>query len=317
MMDMTSSFSVDRPLLSPLNPNLLTAPAVQFEQQLTQWLWTGASGAVVTGAARSGKTTALDAIAQRVCDRRERSVPVFRMNVARRDRPTIVSVYRQLCWPAGLKITSRQTADELAMSYLHCMADAADKFGVGQIILLVDECQRLTPDQFDVFAELYDRLRMIDRWLLTVFIGNDFETQRLTERMTSGAHAHIRGRFFRQRWTFHGLRSVKEVRDCLAQYDGLPHPFETDRSLVQGLLPESINTGFRLSSVAELFWRAFRDIQKRYKLDSWGMESFAITTNTLLADFLPRYGVDELNEEMIAEAIRISGLLPDIVSTQS
>lgn len=307
----------DLPLFSPLSPTLLTAPSVEFEQNLTRWLWTGASGAVVMGAARMGKTTALDELSQRICDRRQRSVPLFRMSMPRRDTSTITSVFRQLCWPVGLQVGRRQTADDLAMSYLHCMADAADKFGVAQIVLLVDECQRLSPDQFDVFAELYDRLRMIKKFLLTVFIGNDRETHLLTEKMNSDAYAHIRGRFFRERWTFHGLRSVKEVRYCLGQYDNLQHPFDTDRSIVQGVLPETIDTGFRLSSAAPMFWQVFRDYQKRLHLDSWGMESFAITTNTLLADFLPRYGVGALNEEMIEEAIKLSGLLPNMVVQQS
>ena len=41
---------------------------------------------------------------------------------------------------------------------------------------------------------------------------------------------------------------------------------------------------------------------------------FSITTNTLVADFLPKYGIENLNEEMVEEAVRISGLLPSMVS---
>jgi len=315
-MDFSTDVHEDLPPLAPMNPTLQTPPMCQLEQRLTQWLWTGASGAVVTGAARVGKTTALDILVPKVFDRYQRPVPVFRVSIPRRDRPSIVSACRQLCVAVGLRVSDRDTADRLAETYLHYMADTAEQFGVGQLVLVVDECQRLTPDQFDVFAELYDRLRRINRWLLTVFVGNDLETRMLIERMDSDSYAHIRGRFFLNRWTFPGLRSVQDVRDCLAQYDTIRHPLDTDRSLVQGTLPEALSTDFRLATEAGLLWRVFRDQQKRCKLGDWGMQSFSITVNTLLADLLTRYGLEALDEDMVETAIRVSGLIPDQVTVQ-
>lgn len=313
-MDIHPFRNCDLPLLSPLNPTLQTAPASELFQQLTQWLWTGKVGAIVTGPARVGKTTALETLGRQLRDRRQRPVPVFTTSVERLDKPSVKSLNWQLCADAGIKTTQRQTSYQLSTSFAHWLLDAADLAGVGQIVLLVDECQRLTPDQFDAFADLYNKLRVKKRLLLTVFIGNDQETGRLADTMSSSAYAHICGRFFRERLTFHGLRSLNEVRDCLAQYDTLTHPFDTECNIVQGVLMEAKNSGFRLASAAPLFWRVFRDYQKQYRLTDWGMESFTITTNTLLADFLPRYGIENLSEEMVDEAIRISGLLSSNVT---
>jgi len=313
-MDTQPFEDFDLPLFSPLYPTLKTEPIFELAQKLTQWLWTGRVGAIVTGPARVGKTTALETVSRHLCDRRQRPVPVFLTAVEKLDHPTIKSMNWQLCQDAEIKTTKNQTAYQLSSAFGQWLMDEAARHDVSQMVLLIDECQRLTPDQFNAFADLYNKLRKKKRYLLTVFVGNAQETSRLFEIMSSDAYAHIRGRFFNERWRFHGLRSLQEVRDCLAQYDTLPHPFDTDRSIVHGHLPEAMDSDFRLASAAPLFWSVFQDYQQRFKLTEWGMESFSITTNTLVADFLPKYGIENLNEEMVEEAVRISGLLPSMVS---
>lgn len=306
--------TANHPVLCPLNPVISTPAMLDLENQLTQWLWTGATGAVIAGASRSGKTTSFDEICSRLRARNGRSIPVLRMTMPLRDQKTVLSVYRQLCWAAGLNISGRHTADELAVRYLHLISDVMAEHGLEQALLVVDECQRLSPLQFNVFAELYDRLRSIQKTLMTVFVGNDPETWRLIDGMDSDQYAHIHGRFFLHRRAFSGIQSAKEVSYCLAQYDALRYPEKSGRTYVEAFLPQAVAAGFRLASASNLFWRVFRGYQQRFKIGSWGMQSFSITTNTLLSDFLPRYGVDELGEAMIDEAIRLSGLVPSLVT---
>lgn len=314
MMDRPSTVNGDLPLLSPLSPILQTASTQALEEKVTQWLWTGVTGALVTGEARVGKTTALEILAQHLSDRQGSAVPVFFTSLEQLDRPNIKSLNWQLCVDAEVKTTQRQASYQLSASFAQRLMDETHVGGVKQVVLLIDECQRLTPDQFNALADLYNKLRAKKRLLLIVFMGNDQETSQLVELMSSKAYAHIRGRFFRTGWCFQGLRSVKEVRDCLAQYDTLPHPFLPGCSIVEGVIPEAKASGFRLAGAAPMFWRVFRDYQKRYRLTDWGMESFTITTHALLADFFPRYGLAALNEEMIEAAIGVSCLVPSLVS---
>ncbi|ROT99905.1 ATP-binding protein [Marinobacter sp. R17] len=303
------------PVLHPWQLVLDTPAMAQLRGEITQWLWTGLPGAIIAGPARVGKTTALDAVCDDLVDRSGRHIAVFRVSMPMRDQFTVVSVFRQLCTGAGLEFTQRHTADQLADRYIHCIADAMAETGIAQAVLMVDECQRLTPKQFNAFAELYDRLRALERALLVVFVGNDAETWSLIDGMDPHYYAHLHGRFFRVRREFRGISSAQEVGDCLRQYDTRRHPPESGRTFVAEFLPEAVAAGFRLASASSLLWRVFRDYQKAYKLDAWGMQSFAITTNTLLTDFLPRYGVDALDEQMVEEALRMSGLIPSLVHT--
>jgi hypothetical protein len=295
-------------------PVFQTGPALEFRHKVMQWLWTGRIGAVVTGAARIGKTTAVEILSDTLYDRYQRPVPVFIMAVEQLDKPTIKSINWQLCSDAGIRTTKNQTSYQLSTAFVHWLLDETDRCDVAQIVLFIDECQRLTPDQFDAFADLYNKLRVKKRYSLTVFMGNDDETSRLTETMKTKAFAHIRGRFFNERWRYRGLRSIGEVRDCLSQYDQLISPKGSGASLIKELLPEASVSEFRLAHAAPLFWGVFQNYKQRCRLTEWGMESFAIATNTLLADLLPRYGLENLTEEMVEEAVRISGLVPSLVS---
>lgn len=308
-----TALDYDHPVLQPWKLVLDTPAMTQLRHDLNQWLWTGIPGAVVAGPARVGKTTAIERVFWNMVDRSNRPVPVFRVSIPLRDQSTMVSVYRQLCFSANLKVLRRDTADQLADRFIHYVSDAMHEADVVQAALVVDECQRLTPRQFNAFAELYDKLRLNDRILLIVFVGNDTETWSLLDGMDPSYFAHLHGRFFRIRRNYRGIASAEEVKYCLAQYDRLRHPPKTGPTFVAHYLPDAVNNGFRLASAASLFWRVFRGFQKQYRFDSWGMQSFSITTNTLLSDFLPRYGADALDEEMVEEAIRMSCLVPSLV----
>lgn len=312
-MKLVSEPEQDHPLLHPWEVVLDTQAMAQLHQDVTQWLWTGMPGAIYAGPERTGKTTALEKVCNDLVDRKGRQVPVVRVNIPLRDQSTVVSVYRQLCWSAGLVVLSRDTADQMADRFIHFIADEMSEAGVVQAVLIVDECQRLSPRQFNVFAELYDRLRSIQRALLVVFMGNDRETWSLIDSMDPKYFAHLHGRFFRVRRVYRGIASAEEVKYCLAQYDRLRHPPKSGHTFVAQYLPEAVNSGFRLASASGLFWRVFRSFQKEYKLDSWGMQSFSITTNTLLTDFLPRYGTDALDDDMVEQALRMSGLIPTLI----
>jgi hypothetical protein len=102
------------------------------------------------------------------------------------------------------------------------------------------------------------------------------------------------------------------VHRCLIQYDQLRYP-DDGPTYTEYFLSEAIKQGWKLSTVSEDLWRIFRDYQRQYKIDSWGMQYFLVTVNTLLTDFLPTHGVEHINDDMIHESVRVSGLIPSLI----
>lgn len=297
------------------NPTALrfTTPAIQqLKEDLHRWLWTGATGALVTGTSRAGKTTALCELTDHLYTRGKIKIPTCFVSIPNRDQPTMTSLFRLLCLSMNLRVTNHDRADHLANRLIHYLADTATQANCAQMVLIVDEMQRLKARQFDAFAELYDELLRLNIRLMVLFVGNDPECWSLVEQIEQPAYAHIYGRFFNQGAPFLGLTSKAEVKVCLAQYDTLRYPPDGP-TYTQFFLPEAFEQGWRFASVSDDLWRVFRAYQRNYKITSWGMQYFTATVNTLLTDYLPKQGIQDIDDEILHECIRLSHIIPSLV----
>jgi len=306
----------DHPVFHPNRLRLKTEAMKKLNEDLHRWLWTGATGGLITGGARVGKTTALLELSNRLYTRAKVAVPAYYVSVPDRDQRTIVSVFRHLCWSANLRVKRNDRADHLADRYVHFIVDKAVETGCSNAVLIVDEMQRLVASQLNAFAELYDKLLLLDVSLTVIFVGNDPECWRLIEQIETSQYAHIHGRFFTQGLSIQGLTSKAQVQSCLNQYDKLHYP-ENGPAYTEYFLPEAAKNGWRLSSLSSDIWRVFSSYKKDYQVESWGMKYFTATINTLLSDFLPHHGVEQFDDDMVHECIRISGLVPSLVRPAS
>jgi hypothetical protein len=302
----------DHPVFSPQELHFETNAMDHLCNELHRWLWNGITGGLVYGHARDGKTKAVLAMIDRLFTRGAVQVPVYYVSTPPRDRRVILTIFRQLCWKHDLRVKDRDPADILAERFVNFIADNAKKTACQNAVLIVDEMQRLHVGQFDAFSEIYDKLQLLKINLMVVFVGNDPACWRIINHIERPGYAHIRGRFFIQGIAFNGLLNKQDVTRCLDQYDTLRFP-DHGSTYTNFFLPEHVEQGWKLATLSGDVWRIFREYQKHYKLTSWGMQYFISTINTLLTDFLPRYGVDSIDDDMIHEAIRISGLVPSLV----
>ena len=298
-----SEFFIETPMITKLN------------ERIHQWLWNGSTGGLILGDYRMGKTRAMQDISSKLENRHGQPIPTFRMSMTRRDVYTVASVFRNLCYSLNKNISSQATADQMSNNLLHFFAEQSQQNDSSQIVLIVDEMQRLTLRQLEAFAEIHDALAELKINLCVIFVGNISESQSLLQSVMSPNYELIRGRFFIQSYLFYGLKSHSDVLACLEEFDKKNY-FTTDQhSITQYFLSEGHSAGWRLTSISNEIWQVFYENYKtRLNLESWGMHYFISTIKTLLIDYLPRYGVDDTNAvlEMIDESIKVSGLVPDL-----
>ena len=302
----------DHPVFHPKRFHIETPAMKKMHDDLLRVLWTGATGALILGPSRAGKTRAMETLASQLHTRSNDPIPTFYISIPPRDQSTILHVFRQLCYSENLRVTNRDRSDHLSDRFVHYIADKAVEANCPYVILIIDEMQRLQLRQFGAFAELYDKLSLLGITMTVLFVANDQECINLLERIEDPEYAHIRGRFFTQRFYFHGLTSKEQVKYCLLQYDTLRYPVQGP-TYTEYFLPEAVKRGWRLASLSREIWRVFYGYKKNLNIDSWGMQYFTSTINTLLIDFLPQHGVEEFDDEMVHECIRISGLIPSLV----
>jgi hypothetical protein len=317
MIKANSSDYYEHPIFSSHNLNLQTEAISKLSDEIHQWVWTGSTGGLVTGMARVGKTTALLKIASNLVSRSNKPIPTFYVSIPARDQHTITAIHRQLCISVNLRNTSCDRADHLADRFVQYLVEISAEKSIKKIVLIIDEMQHMEPTQFDAFAEISDKLTLFDITLTVIFIGNDPGCWHLINIINNEAHAPIRGRFFTQGTAFNGLKSSKDVRQCLSQYDQVRFP-QGGPTYTEFFLSNQYKSGWRLSNLADDLWRVFHGYQKEYQIKSWGMQYFIATVNTLLTDFLPRLDITEdIDDEVIHECIRVSSLLPSLIKPKN
>jgi hypothetical protein len=63
-----------------------------------------------------------------------------------------------------------------------------------------------------------------------------------------------------------------------------------------------------------MIWSVYSEYKKQYKIRSWGIQYFASTIRILLSDFISQAGSSDIDEDIISECIKISGLIPSLVT---
>lgn len=291
----------------------------RLKDQITQCLWNGISGAAVYGSYRVGKTRAINHIKEQLINCHGQSIPARFVSVAPRDYGTIAGVYKNICHSWGFKMKTRITADDMSNLICHHLGELSLSNDTKQVVLIVDELQRLNMNQFEAFAELHDKLSSIGSNLFVLFTGNDSAMNKVHKKLNNENYELIRGRFFTQEFRFHGIRKFDELKACLGSYDIDQYP-ENGSTYTHYFLKNCVNKNWRLDSLSEMIWSEYIEHFKiPLKINSWPMQYFVAMVRVLITDFLPKHGVEDqdLLLSMIHESINVSGLVKNQVRKAS
>lgn len=304
----------DHPLFDPFSLRLETPMVRDLEQTIKHWVWTGLPGGLVIGGSRMGKTTAAEIIANRIVDRRRNKLPATIISIPRRDRHTIKAVVNVLAQTLDPDIGLRLTTDVLVNTILYRLSDLACLTNSRVVLLFVDEIQRLHPTQLQVFADLYDVLKLSGIRLVVIFLANSDESSRLIEAMKLRENRHIYGRFFTKLHTFRGIYSKAVVNKVMSEFDNTYYPSEEDCSYTEYFCQSDFNNGFRFSHLSDLVWKTYKNLFKdRCLLDDWPAQYFFNSMCILLIDYLYKLPAKEISQDIIEACIEASNIIPDIV----
>lgn len=298
----TNDFTISTPMVTDLRRVVLG------------WIARGYIGAFILGKPRIGKSRGLALIKDTLINRTGKRLPTFIVSIPQRDCATIKSLYTILCVSLGFKPNRSASATDMACLVTHFLSDAAIMAGTRQVVLIVDEMQRLSYDQIAIFAEQYDELEREKKHLIVLFVGNYKESSKLLKAIiSSDANDHIRGRFFEHSYHFKGISNKAQLASCLTCYDS-PVAGQT-KSITESLAPHLYRSGWRLASVCDDMWAVFVDYQRGFGFDSLPMQYFVSTVSTLLIDLLPEadLGRPDSLHRLIEQSMSVSGLIPSLI----
>ncbi|MFC3193200.1 ATP-binding protein [Marinicella sediminis] len=294
----------------------IMTPMIQtLSTQINKCLWNGSAGAAVYGDYRLGKTRALDYLIDILMNRQGEKIGAKSISIAPRDQNTIAGIFKNICHSFGFELKARATSDDMSNIVMHHLGDLTLINSTKQVVLIVDEFQRLNVNQLEAFAELYDGLVRCGANLFVLFAGNDSDSLRIRKSIQDDQNELIRGRFFTQEFMFYGIRTYEELVFCLNEFDTRQYP-KDGPTYTKYFVGNTVPDNWRLKSLADNIWPIYlSDFKSQMNIKSWPMQYFISMIRILLTDFLPNHGVgdDGLISEMIRESIRASGLVKNLV----
>ena len=305
------------PLRNPLDLAIRTPMMDKIIEHIEEVLFDYDSGTCLLGTHRIGKSTAMQLIAEFLNSRSDRPAYCHYFSADKLEKNTIKQMYEIFCYQENIETKINAKGLALRELIIFRLLDRLILSGADQILLLIDELQRLNTSQLDALASLHDIFRRLDVNLCIVFVGNTAPSLKLIEVTEDPNNRLIYGRFFENQKEIFGIRSKAELRKCLSEFDRLRYP-EDGPTYTQYFVRDEAPADWKLASLTDLMWDVYKkDFASRItdKHRSWGMKYFISTVRTLLTFYLSSHWTDDRDalRIMISECITRSRIVPERV----
>jgi hypothetical protein len=291
---------------------LLSTPSITiFLTALCQWISNRATGGMVYGPPRFGKTWAIKYLTLMLAEKFGANLPILAMSCLNYTNPREGVFFQDLLRAAGHSLWESGTAAAKRHRLNEFLVEKVERSGQDRLILFVDEAQRLHEQHYNWLIDVHNEMDRNGLVLIVILVGQ----QQLLHQFSAfqkTSKTQIIGRFMVHQLKFQAITSEKDLRACLANYDiNSEYPPDSGFSFTRYYFPAAFDSDLRLESYASIAWQAFREVREELLLPitrEIPMQYFCRTVEYVLTSFgtledLPT----ELSLAQWKDAIRKSG----------
>src|SRR5581483_5242941 len=128
-----------------------------------------------------------------------------------------------------------------------------------RLVLILDEAQKLHEMQYRWLVDVHNELDNRGVGVTWLLVGQE-ELAHQRDVFVMAKRMQIVGRFMVHQYTFTGLQSVEDFKQCLECYDDgelTEHPPHSGWSFTRYFFPAAFANGWRLASQAATLWEVF------------------------------------------------------------
>lgn len=245
---------------------LLATPSIaRLCENIKQWLDSGATGAMVTGLQRFGKSCATNFAIGYVKETYSESFPVLSFNCRDYRRPSEGVFFEELLHAVGHGIPKSGGISAKRNRLTEYLCQLAIQGDHRRLLLFIDEAQNLHEQRYKWLVDVYNELDRQGVKMLVIQVGQpELVHQRLAFQRSK--RNQIVGRFMVHHFQFSGLCGPDDVAYCLQGYDDTEYPSGSGWSFTRFFFPAGFNAGWRLASNAQVLWNSFQNVRVECKL---------------------------------------------------
>lgn len=238
----------------------------ELYSNIIKWIDNQVPGGIIYGAARLGKSKAIECIETMLKNDYGEALPIFRMNMTSHilnDK----NFYEQFLNDVGHEL-KKGTAFEKKERLINLFIFSAMEANSKKIILFIDEANYLEEKEYAWLMDIYNRLMLNHISLTTILVGTN-EILNKKKGFIRNNQQQLIGRFMVFEYHFHGVKNPMDLQICMASYDYmLKYPYNSDWTYTKFFFPDAFELGYKLSSDAEILYNCFDKISREVNCDS-------------------------------------------------
>ena len=206
-------------------------------------------GLYFTGKSGMGKTLALEYLVGYLCER----MPKLRvvLNDGRYSKfPSRRAFYKFYLNSIGDERTSGETAD-LAIRLIRNFVDMARASGLNMIVLLIDEAQQMSFEDFDFLKDVGNQMARDGANLIPIFIAQSPEFTKVVDEIRSSGRVDLISRFVLRHNHFAGFTTAAQLENLFMKIDSEVWHEIPGVTWTEFFCEEAFRSGFRLANHAE------------------------------------------------------------------
>ncbi|MGM8216354.1 ATP-binding protein [Bacillaceae bacterium W0354] len=232
----------------------------ELDSVIRDWLEQRLPGGLVYGDPRLGKSYAINYL-ERLYEN-EDSFQVFRFNCQKFARPNENNFFEFLLRDIKHAFYNRGKANAKRDRLFKYLLERGDNTKRKQLLLFIDDAQRLTEIEFDWLMDLFNELDRYGITLTSILVGQE-ELKYIRSTYIESGMKQIVGRFMVHQYKFQGITSFDSLNYLLAGYDyATDYPVNSGWSYTRYFFPVGFSMGFRLENFTDQLWDAFVKINK-------------------------------------------------------
>lgn len=235
----------------------------EMAEHMLYWINSRIPGAIVYGPPRIGKSRAIKYL-----------IKVFEykypnqwvnLNILTRYRktPNEDSFFEFFLKDVGHDLFDSGKATAKRNRLLNFLLDRGNRTVRNQIVLFVDDAQRLTQPYYDWLMDVYNELDNYGITLTTILVGQTELSHRRNSFLTT--HKQIVGRFMINEKRFYGIKSIKELSYLLSSFDDVTeYPVGSAWSFTRFFFPVGFEKGYRMKEESKNLWNTIVELRAEY-----------------------------------------------------
>jgi len=297
---------------------LPTNEIMNLYKKVAEWIEDRASGAIIYGLQRRGKTEAIKYVRDKLKEQYNDELPVVFVPAKHKFTANEEVFYELLLLWSGHHFPFAGKKNHKFDRLAKFLLDKGESSKFKQVVLFIDEAQALLEAHYKWLIDIYNYLNEYKVKLIVILVGQQQLKGNKNLYVEDGAY-HIVGRFMIKEHQLSGVKSVDDLRVCLKGYDNHEYPQGSGWSFTRYYYPEAYAAGERLAKCASTLFEAFATVRQENGLGGKmeiGMQDLTSTIKYALV----KYGADSrekkywIDLDIWIECVRRSGYIDSELS---